>query len=595
MTKPNLKSTSNDRKMALQVICSKCKRKVDSKNTMLCSLCRNNFEFDCVGYSERLYRLKDAAAKKNWKCKDCSQKSKRTSTPYSALSHVTTRKNKTAKKSDESPSTSSALFMPTEIESSGMASASILSQLDESETMQASITQLNASPINQIGDSQALTSSHDSYEPDDSHVLTTSRDLSESAYSFHKPLSKSLDHTITDSMAVQEMKDTISRLQTEYTILQNEFENITLENNDLRQKIIKLTKENKTLTALCQSSHNVSQTIQSAEKGNRRSKPQSEVSSPLTSHYHTGFISPAYRKTAGTNNIPVALQLKIKDLEKQLKYTENQVICLKQYINTLEQKLTSALDNTQTPLQAKSTSLVCADKEDDKNRLYITGTQRCTGLATALIQSRANTPYEKYVITAITKPYAPSADFIVNIRNINVKPKDKVIICIGENDYDINILSSQLRRFLRYFPDNDTIVLNILTNIYLSVTDINKTIKRICNGHQNYHFVECKHRNPFQLCNSINYLIDCIDYENEYLNPKQLKKIIARSKPAPEKALSKVVQYLKGTIPYYFSRARSGANASISGSDANRQTRLTQSTLLHFFPKIDKPFFRASQ
>ncbi|CAG5033462.1 unnamed protein product [Parnassius apollo] len=289
MTKPNLKNTDNDRKMTLQVTCSKCKRKVDPKNTMLCSLCRNNFEFDCVGYSERLYRLKDAAAKSKWKCKDCSQKSKGTSTPYSSLSHVTTRKYKIAKKSYESPSTSSAIFMATETEPSDMAPASVSVHLDDSQTMQTSIAQLNASPINQIDDSQALTLSHDSNEPDDSHVLTTSHDLSELVVSFRKPLSKSLDQTITDSIAIQEMKDTMNRLRTEYNILQNEFDNITLENNNLRQKIIKLTKENKTLTAICQSSHNVSQTSQSSEKRNRRSKLQSVLSSSLTSHSHTGF------------------------------------------------------------------------------------------------------------------------------------------------------------------------------------------------------------------------------------------------------------------------------------------------------------------
>ncbi|CAG5012028.1 unnamed protein product [Parnassius apollo] len=123
-----------------------------------------------------------------------------------------------------------------------MAPASVLVHLDDSQTMQTSIAQLNASPINQIDDSQALTLSHDSNEPDDSHVLTTSHDLNELVVSFRKPLSKSLDQTITDSIAIQEMKDTMNRLRTEYNILQNEFDNITLENNNLRQKIIKLTK-----------------------------------------------------------------------------------------------------------------------------------------------------------------------------------------------------------------------------------------------------------------------------------------------------------------------------------------------------------------
>lgn len=84
MMKSQTKTSCESRKREPLVTCMKCKNKVDPKKTILCTLCKNNFEYDCIGYSEKLHRLKDATARKNWRCKICETKH-RASRPSSSL------------------------------------------------------------------------------------------------------------------------------------------------------------------------------------------------------------------------------------------------------------------------------------------------------------------------------------------------------------------------------------------------------------------------------------------------------------------------------------------------------------------------------
>lgn len=65
------KTVHSDRKTSAQVTCNVCKKYVNIKNTALCSICKKRYEFDCVGYPESTYRLKDIEARKKWKCKLC--------------------------------------------------------------------------------------------------------------------------------------------------------------------------------------------------------------------------------------------------------------------------------------------------------------------------------------------------------------------------------------------------------------------------------------------------------------------------------------------------------------------------------------------
>lgn len=103
--KGSLNNTNSNRKMATLVKCFKCKAQVDTRETVECSYCKNRYEFNCVGLSEKLYRLMDAKNKKNWECPKCGKKPKNvkkqdtkpqtspcTSSSPSANTNVTVRK-----------------------------------------------------------------------------------------------------------------------------------------------------------------------------------------------------------------------------------------------------------------------------------------------------------------------------------------------------------------------------------------------------------------------------------------------------------------------------------------------------------------------
>lgn len=147
MSKQNSNSTLDLRKKALLVTCHKCRQKVDFKKTVLCSLCMNNYEYDCIGYSEKLHRLKDADTKKKWKCRTCEKNIKKAT--YIANKRCTTNGNKSLtprntistpiKSSQPRPSTSTF-----------------------SHTNNSPIARVDVSVISQIDDSHLLTVYHDS-------------------------------------------------------------------------------------------------------------------------------------------------------------------------------------------------------------------------------------------------------------------------------------------------------------------------------------------------------------------------------------------------------------------------------------------------
>lgn len=87
---------------------------------------------------------------------------------------------------------------------------------------------------------------------DDSHVLTDG-DTSDDSLSTPMKLSKSLDDTVNDHNLIQELKETITQLESDLASAQNELENTIIENNGLHRQINKLTIEINSLKTICQS------------------------------------------------------------------------------------------------------------------------------------------------------------------------------------------------------------------------------------------------------------------------------------------------------------------------------------------------------
>lgn len=396
--------------------------------------------------------------------------------------------------------------------------------------------------------------------------------------SFEEPLStsdellqRSVDYTVTNTVTqavtISEMKDSLCHLQLELASTQNELESYIIENNGLRSLNAKLTIENDTLKKLCLSPLKDNCII--------RNTP---------SKFHT------HKKENKIQNDQLTLEKQITVLKQQLSVAESEIQSLTKQIRNLEEKLHGGEATSQLMSSFTSSSTV---QEDCKNRLLIYGAQKCTGLASALIHSRKDSMYERYQVTGQIKPNALTSDILKDV-NTKLKPNDKLIICIGENDYDMKLLLLQFRKFVNKYKNNEIIVLNVFRNLYLNVSDLNYNLCNLCKGYENCHFITSNGKNLADICKSINYTVDCIDYNKKYLDVKELKKIITinNNLSAKHKSNPKLV---KGTIPYYFASVRSKCESVISETD-KQMPQKKKKYITDYFPLLSgTQFFRTKK
>ncbi|CAH1646189.1 unnamed protein product [Spodoptera littoralis] len=322
----NPKLNNNGRKMSL-VACFKCKKCVDIKSTVLCSVCANRFELCCDGYPEQTYRLLSAESKKNWRCKMCvkaATKQKTASASGTIISNITVRKKQ----------------KPT--------------------------------PTPTLNNDASMM---------DSHVLSDSETLNESHISPNK-LSKSLDGTLSDLISLTEMKETLLQCKTKLNMTEQELDNLILENNSLHKQIEKLITENNTLKLLCQSSTIMESTHNSIQK--RALTQRNAVSTPVSSKQHSEFlhISNLERKIQ-------SLQQQLNTAEQEITNLTQQIVSLTQRLrnNSLNTD-TIYCNETSTPLSTQSkiihppTSYYV--KQPNKS-IYIFGAQQCVGLAATIM------------------------------------------------------------------------------------------------------------------------------------------------------------------------------------------------------------------
>lgn len=547
--------------MAALVTCYKCKKLVNIKSTALCSACDNRYELDCDGYPEHTYRLKDAESRKKWRCKVCIRSKKYANTDYTP--NITVRKKVTPM---ETPS-------PTE------QPQSTKDVVREDSFKRQSTVQNTADLL-------------------DSHVLTECETSIES-HSTPNKLSVSVDGTVSDLVSASEMKEIIAQLSLKLEITENELGNILLENTDLHKQINKLTSENKTLKSLCQSPSIFS------SPGPNTKKKRPALSTPCNILSTPSSLPSSSRKLKSKPNDNVnvsSLEQEIVTLQQQLKAAQQEIAALQERIAIIMQSSCNVCEPAVSQEQKQETvatssaqTYVAIDGNNiPERKIFIFGTQRCVGLAAAISHSRTNTQYEKYRLVAETKPNAPSNEIIANCRNTKLTTEDKLVVCIGENDDNPNLLLSQLQIVLNTFINNTIIVLNVVNNIHLNVRKLNYSIKNVCNSYKNCHFVNQTSTDLSSICKSINYLIDCCDYSDKYLNPSEIRKIIASNKSS-SKLNVPTDKPKKGTIPYYFGRIECTTPYEHSSS-LQHNSKGQIGTIPYYFPVLNKrdSFFRIS-
>lgn len=210
-SKVNKNKNSSYRKSSSLVQCHKCKKQVEQKATVSCSACKHKFEFDCIGLSEKLYRLMGADSKKNWRCKLCTANPK-------SKKHTDVNSNVTIRKKPLSPQTSSAK--------------------SNSEYQEMNTTDVS-SQNSLVLDSHSCDSH---IYDDDSSVLEVSvlnRSCPETAFYLREEL--------------LELKTKISDLEIKLKIAENEIDHLVTEKGSLKKQIKTYEKKTERLSQICRS------------------------------------------------------------------------------------------------------------------------------------------------------------------------------------------------------------------------------------------------------------------------------------------------------------------------------------------------------
>lgn len=333
--------TKSQRRMPEKVVCFKCKKLVDIKDTALCSICNHRYELDCDGYPLGTYRLMDKESKKRWQCKTCINKSKKIQEATN-VTNITTRKKGNLRQYCSSPV--------------------------EKENV-----------INNIQPIAVMSSAQNTSDIMDSHILSEC-EISGESYNTPNKLSKSVDCTISETLTILEMKDTIKGLTNKLESTENELENTILENNDLRQQLDKLTAEIKILKSLCHSSTVIENSPAINSKRKRHSLVrQSSFFPPSTP------LPNSSQGDCGKSIQIMGLQQKITDLENQLKDAQQQIEACKKIFDPLKHNNIMPKNSLVSKMNTPIPTYTEEPKHDTTNKILIFGSQQCVGLAAALI------------------------------------------------------------------------------------------------------------------------------------------------------------------------------------------------------------------
>ncbi|CAG9790267.1 unnamed protein product [Diatraea saccharalis] len=478
----------NTKKERQIVVCEKCKNRKDVKDTILCSRCKRNYDFDCMGLSEKLYRLMEPKKRLTWKCTSCSMINNKHKGPIpnklpmqkETDKNITLRK-KTATKPTVSPSPITKSMVTSSAQSSPLFGSC---SIDDEETYEDTSTET---------------------------------------------MSKSVDYSAIKICDIQDMKDEIYELKTNLLSTQTELENTIIENNEFKREINKLNKEIETLKNICR-------TPIAKKKGGTSGIKSAHTFTPLTGQMPRRIsCSIINTNDSGENDcdLIIRLQKKIDESERNLKKAKDDVIKLEIQIKQLEKNLAQE-DKKHTKYPETSMNTIEIDKHQSiKKNIFIVGTQQCAGLAVELKKTRYNKIHEDYQISAFIKPFAPTEEILKTCTNLETNINDKVIICVGENDSDSIVSISELYNVLKSLQRTTIIVMSILDSKHLNTKLYNKQLQIIYKKFKNCHYLSteyCYYNHPLRnICYKINQLIDYMHYEKTFLNYSFIREHIRSS------------------------------------------------------------------
>lgn len=449
------------------VTCSKCKCFADSRQTAVCSDCKQIFHFDCAGYSEKLYTMLEPQKKDAWRCKTCIQKTK--SCMSSSSSNVTLRRGNKDKITTQKPAPVTKMALPTN------PNTACVPTIPSEDSMELPV---HSTPSKERSDSQVesnvLLVSGRECSVIDSAVFTKSvisgqecSELDATIYSdsrlnaeyessqnstmltlLQKNFSRSMDCTggAFDAITIIEMREEIDRLTSELASTQNQLEEESIENNGLKRTIKKLQREIEILKILCQSS-NIS-----SKAGLVKLKRQSLHSYSLDKYslppLNSSFIPLSIDGTTGCPNTKCGMELErfkqlVQTLETEIAVYKHQISQFNTQIEVLSRKLLKSSNEGRIDVH----NLRERQQVHDVNNMPAFPKQPETSLLQSKLCVISN--YSHYMIELIKQEF-PSGNTCVYLtpgagtRQLFGGLQDKLrdftlndfcIICIGDKDF----------------------------------------------------------------------------------------------------------------------------------------------------------------
>lgn len=221
-----------------------------------------------------------------------------------------------------------------------------------------------------------------------------------------------------------------------------------------------------------------------------------------------------------------------------------------------------------------------------KPKILLFGDQQLRGIASKIEELRAEK--KDFEIFSFIKPFATSSQVLGSVKNnmSMIKKGDIVILAVGCNDNSSSNVLSPLKNTIYCLPCNNVFIMEIPSNLNLGtylLGSLNLQLKGLSNKYSNVKFIEMtknytkigSYYSKTDLSFKINIEIDFLNYKNNFLDYKNIKKNIHSKNP----------KIKKGTIPFLFEKqiqrnrnqkARSLCNAVPKG------------TIPYYFPAIKK-------
>lgn len=520
----------------LHVTCSKCLKKVLTKNSIQCSLCKATYDLVCSTLPEKLFDLMGKESKAAWKCTICLRNKQ-------SKNKITAKIRPKGVTRDTSTPTN-----PKTSQSASIWSTPSTSQTQEQQNQpndKNNTTLSTSGGKNTISDESINVHENTTPLPENEYV-TKRKPITNRKYSLD--LSDHTELTLNtsfnsmpdlsiraDNIKIQELELEISELKMKLLSADTEIENLLYENCKLERRMKEIEKKNRQY----QNMYIESLSTTKKKLSRKTTKPRTENTREIL--FENSLLS--VREVETTSNVEMGPGP--EELQSKQPQPEN--------INNCEDENTPPATPTNETSDLGNTKL----NSEISKRLLIFGGAQCIGLSSRLIKSRLNSPYDKYDVRSFIKPNASSEEILKTCKLYNVSQNDFVILSVGEHDCNPITIMTELSAALKSLTCN-VLILRVQNNLYLNEQKLNEMLKLVIKNYSHCKFVDLKYsaadvgHNMHELCMKLNLIIDQVYYDAKFLDFKKamyLRKSNLNRSPK--------IKIVKGTIPYFFNKMKS--------------------------------------